>query len=641
MPGADRVTLRWCATASTVSTIGLCCTIAWFLLLAAVIDRGFIRDDGPGAGGLSSVMPLLIVMVTLLMVRIVTTWLAERCSALASSRWRSALRHRLTTHLVHVGPAGVQRDSTGEVASTLGAGVEALDDYTTKFLPAAVMAVIGPVLIFGVIAVLDPWTTPILLFTGPMLVLLLAVIGRGTAELTRRRFDELGWLSAFYLDMVGGLGTLKGFGRAKEGARSIESVSRRFNDTTMEVLRTAFQTSLVMEWAATAATALAAVAISFRMIEAGMPFGTGLAVLVLVPEFFVPFRRLALEYHAGQSGDAALERIDALLALPAMTADRPGEAVAGGADASTDLVPICSHHAPIGTRTGHPDELVPNNAPDAPIGTRTGNPDELEPNNAPDAPIGTRTPPSVALDDVTFTYPDAAAPALDRLNLRVDSGETVALVGPSGAGKTTIVRLLMGFVAPDSGRILIDGAPLGPTDISEWRRNVAWVPQDPTLIAGTVAENIALGEPDAPIDLIRAAASVARAETFIDSLPDGFDTVVGERGLRLSGGQRQRLAIARAALRDAPVVVLDEFTAHLDEHTEAELLAAIADLLTDRTAVVVAHRQATIDLADRIITIEPATAAAGPPASGGAATGPDAAGPTAAGSGEPIGGVSR
>ncbi len=289
-----------------------CCTVVWLVLLASVVDDVFL--DG---ATLDQVGARLVAMVALLCVRALCSWAVETLADRASGRLRSAVRSELVEHLFAVGPVGLTGERTGEVASTIGPGVEALHDYVTRFVPAAALAVVSPLLVGAAVAVLDPWTTLILLFTGPMLVLLLAVIGGRTRELTRRRFDELGWLSAFYLDMIRGLGTLKAFGRSREGADTIEGVSRRFGDTTMEVLRTAFQTSLVMEWAATAATALAAVEISFRMIEAGLPFGTGLAVLVLVPEFFVPFRRLAMEYHAGQSGRAADERIEALLALPA------------------------------------------------------------------------------------------------------------------------------------------------------------------------------------------------------------------------------------------------------------------------------------------------------------------------------------
>ncbi len=404
------------------------------------------------------------------------------------------------------------------------------------------------------IGVLDPWTTLVLLFTGPMLVLLLAVIGRRTQALTRRRFEELGWLSAFYLDMIRGLGTLKAFRRSEDGAGTIEQVSRRYGDTTMEVLRTAFQTSLVMEWAAVAATALVAVEVSFRVIGDDLPFGTGLAVLVLTPEFFSPFRRLAVEYHAGQAGDAARARIDEVEALP----------LAGP--------------APVGRPS-------PARA--------TG-----------DLGRAVVRAPALRFDGVRYAYPRADGLALDGLDLRVEPGETVALVGPSGAGKTTVTRLLLRFMDPTGGRISVDGTALDDLDVAAWRRSVAWVPQDPTIIAGTVGDNIRLGEPDAALDRVVAAADTARALGFIEALPDGMDTWLGEDGLQLSGGQRQRLAIARAALRAAPVVVLDEFTAHLDDDLEEEVRAAMGALLEGRTALVVVHRPATVALADRAVRLD-------------------------------------
>ena len=536
-----------------------CCTIVWLVLLARVVDDVFLHGGSLDSG---SVRDRLVAMVALLGLRAACSWVAEVLADRASGRLRSAVRAELVGHLFAVGPAGLSDERTGEVASTIGQGVEALHDYVTRFVPAAALAVVAPLLVGAAVAVLDPWTTLILLFTGPMLVLLLVVIGGRTRTLTRRRFDELGWLSSFYLDMIRGLGTLKAFGRSKEGAERIEGVSRRFGDTTMEVLRTAFQTSLVMEWAATAATALAAVEISFRMIEGGLPFGTGLAVLVLIPEFFVPFRRLAVEYHAGQSGRAADERIDELLALPAGA--RP--AVAPPADGR----PAAGRPAPA--------------AAAAPTRTTAG-------------------PPRVELCRVTYRYPGQPRPALDGVDLTIGAGETVALVGPSGAGKTTVSRLLLRFVEPDAGALLVDGVDASTIDPGTWRRRIAWVPQDPTVIAGTVADNIALGDPDASMTAVRRAAEIARATDFVEALPDGFDTVLGERGLRLSGGQRQRLAVARAALRDAPVVVLDEFTAHLDDRTEADLLEAMDDLLRDRTALVIAHRRRTAGLADRVVRL--------------------------------------
>jgi thiol reductant ABC exporter CydD subunit len=530
------------------------CTIAWLVLLASVIDDVFLHDEA-----LAAVSARLAWMVALLAARAGLSWAGEVLADRASGILRSGVRAHLVDHLLAVGPAGLADERTGEIAATVGAGVEGLHDYATRFVPAAALGLIAPAIVFAAVAVLDPWTTLILAFTGPMLVLLLAVIGQRTRALTRRRFDELGWLSAFYLDMVRGLGTLKAFGRSADGADTIEDVSRRFGDTTMEVLRTAFQTSLVMEWAATAATALAAVEVSFRLVDGSISFGTALAVLVLVPEFFVPFRRLAVEYHAGQTGRAALERIDELEALP-VTAHPPGPVVPAAQATGTD------------------------------------------PGRAPSGLRGSA--PALELVGVHYRYPGATTSALDGLALNVASGESVALVGPSGAGKTTLTHILLRFVEPDRGAILVDGRPLADHDVAGWRRSTAWVPQAPTVIAGTVADNIRLGAPDAPMARVQAAAETARAVEFIERLPQGYDTVLGEQGLRLSGGQRQRLAIARAALRDAPLVVLDEFTAHLDDRTEAELLRAMADLLAGRTAIVVAHRPTTAAMCDRIVHLD-------------------------------------
>ncbi len=534
------------AAAIGAGVLATSATIVWLLVLARVVDRVFL--DG---AALADVRGLLAILVGLLVVRALCSWGVESFADRASGRLRTTTRTRLVDHLFAVGPAALGRERVGDVATTIGAAVEALHDYVTRFVPAAALGVATPLIIGLTVLVLDPWTTLILLFTGPMLVLLLAVIGGRTRALTQRRFDELGWLSAFYLDMIRGLGTLKAFGRADEGADTIEGVSRRFGDTTMEVLRTAFQTSLVMEWAATAATALAAVEVSFRIVQGHMSFGTGLAVLVLVPEFFVPFRRIAVEYHSGQSGRAALERIDELLALPATAS---------------------------AARSGTPT-----------TGSSAG------------APV---TAPSIELRGVTYTYPGQPRPALDRVELRLDAGETVALVGPSGGGKTTVSRVLLRFVEPDDGALLLGGSASSTVDVDTWRRGVAWVPQDPTLVAGSVADNIRLGDPTASDEAVRRAARIARAADFIDALPQGFDTVLGERGLRLSGGQRQRIAIARAALRDTPVVVLDEFTAQLDDRTEVELLDAMSELLAGRTALVIAHRARTAALADRVVRLE-------------------------------------
>jgi ATP-binding cassette subfamily C protein CydD len=532
------------------------CTIAWLVALATAIDRVFLGD-----ADLAEVRGLLVALVLLLLVRAALLAAQEVLAERASALLRTRVRADLVSHLVAVGPAGLAQERVGEVSAVVGDGVQALDDYVVRFVPAAAMAVLGPAAVFVTVALLDPWTTLILLFAGPMLVLILGVIGGHTRELTRRRFDELAWLTSFSLDMIRGLGTLKAFGRSQDGAQAIEGLSRRFGSTTMDVLRTAFQTSLVMEWAATAATALVAVEVSFRLVLDVLPFGVALAVLVLTPEFFMPFRRLSMEYHAGQAGRAALARIEALHALPAAQPEGP----APGASA----VARAASRAPALTAA-----------------------------------------PTIELNTVSYRYPDAAVDAVSAVSLRLEAGRTVALVGPSGAGKTTLARLLLQFVAPTQGQVLVDGVPLGKWDPADWRRHVAWVPQTPSLVAASVADNIRLGAPHATDDEVRQAAALARATSFVEALPQGFHTVLGERGLRLSGGQRQRLAIARAALRDAPVVVLDEMSAHLDATVEAEILAAMQALLVERTALVIAHRPRTLALAHSVIELREGRVAA-------------------------------
>ncbi len=312
---ADPTARRWVVTSVACGAAAAVALVAWTLLLARVIDLVFVRGRSLG-----DVTPELAAMVVLLAARAGCIWMAEVAGQRASGHLRATVRATLAQHLVAVGPAGLDQERVGEVAATVGTGVDSLDAYLTAFLPAAALAVVVPALVFVTIGVLDPWSTLILVFTGPMLVLLLAVIGGRTRALTQRRFQELGWLSSFSLDMIRGLATLKAFRRAADGADTIGEVSRRYGDSTMDVLRTAFQTSLVMEWAATAATALVAVQVSFRLVSDRLSFGTALAVLVLTPEFFAPLRRLALEYHAGQAGRAAVDRIEEIRALPVLAA---------------------------------------------------------------------------------------------------------------------------------------------------------------------------------------------------------------------------------------------------------------------------------------------------------------------------------
>lgn len=525
---------------------------ALLLLLARTVDRVFA--DRRRAG---DVVAMLAAIVLLAVVRAGFLWCAEIIGQRGSNHLRRNLRQELLSGLFRTDDArGVRPGAAGATVS-VGSAVEDLDGYVTGYLPAFTLAALGPVLVLGVVVVLDPWSTLVLVFAGPMLVMLLALIGRRTRELTARRLEELGWLSALYLDLISGLATLKAHNRSSDAADRVEQVSRAHGDTTMEVLRTAFQTSLVLEWGAAAATALVAVEVGFRLVADHIAFGAALAVLVLVPEFFAPLRRLAAQYHSGHAGQAAWARLQQLredLGVDARSDDASRNVDGRGRGAQ-----------------------------------------------APVAPPG-RT--DLVLRDVVVTHQGSPRPALDRFDLQIADGETVALVGHSGAGKSTVLSVILGFHRPTSGAVTIGGVDLGSIDPAEWHRSVAWLPQRPTLLAGTIADNICLGRPDASEDEVREAARIAGAADFVESLADGYDTLLGEDGLRLSGGQRQRIAIARVVLRDAPLVLLDEFTAHLDPDTEDAVAEAVGALLADRTAVVVAHRPRSTRIADRIVVVE-------------------------------------
>ncbi len=522
--------------------------VAQLLVVALAVAGVFLQEQT-----LDDVLPLLGLALLLLLLRTALGAGGELAARRSAHQLVGTLRADLTAQLLRLGPTWSSHERSGELSGVLIGGLESIEDYITQFLPARWLAVIVPALVLLLVFVLDPLSVLVLLFTGPLLLLLLVVIGGRTRVVSEKRFMEMRTLSAFFLDILRGIGTLKMFGRSREQLENLRHISGRYGDATMEVLRTAFQTSLVLEWGATIAIALVAVEIGLRLLEGSIAFDRALAVLLITPEFFLPLRALAVRFHVGTAGRAVITRTFEILDEPTPS--------------GSDVVEM--------------------------TGVAAG---PIEP--------ALTEPPRITFDGVRFTYPGREVPALDGATFELRPGESVALVGASGAGKSTISSLLLRFIDRDRGTISVDGRLLEAYQLAAWRSAVAWVPQRPYLFAGSIADNIRLARPGASDEEVAAAARAANATEFIERLPRGFDTEVGEVGARLSGGQRQRVAIARAYLRDAPVLVLDEATSHQDEASEIAIADALDRLVADRTVLLIAHRLRLAQRADRVVVLD-------------------------------------
>jgi ATP-binding cassette, subfamily C, bacterial CydD len=486
------------------------------------------------------------------MIRGAFTWGMEVAGRRAAWSVLSELRLALVEKRLRAQPVPGDGTRGAEVAAVSVQGIEGLEGYFARYLPQAVLASVVPFLVIAWVAVVDIESALIMLLTLPLVPVFMWLIGRFTEQRTRERWQALRQLSIHFLDVVRGLPTLRAFGRAHDEVATIAAVSERYRRTTMETLRVSFLSGSVLELAATLGVALVAVTAGVRLVDGGLTLRAGLTVLVLAPELYLPFRRLGAEFHASADGLAVAERMIALLDAPA-TAPRGG-----------------SRTAP-------------------------------SPASAP-----------VRLEHVSFAYPARDTPVLDGIDLELLPGETVALVGASGAGKSTVAALLLGLLEPTAGRISVGGIDLFSCRMDHWRQFVAWVPQHPTLFRGTVLDNIRLGAPDAEQRLVHKAAALAGADDLVRLLPDGYATVLGEGERSLSPGERRRIGLARAFLKDAPLVILDEPTADLDPRNVELVARAVKHLQRDRTMLLIAHRPELVDSADRIIRIHDGVAQAAP-----------------------------
>ncbi len=496
------------------------------------------------AGVIAGASGGLVALGAVVITRALLSYGAEAAALRSAASVKSALRRRLVAHVT--GPAADPvRTDAGELATLATRGLDGLDDYVARYLPQLVLAALVPVAVLVVVVRAD-WVSALVIgLTLPLIPVFMALVGWQAQDHTRRQWRLLERLGGHFLDAVEGLPTLAVFRRARAEAALIRRTTDEHREATMGTLRIAFLSAFVLELVATVAVALVAVEVGLRLLYGQLDLETALLVLILAPEAYLPLREVGARFHASTEGVAAAERVFAVL-------DGPGGAAPAG-------------HAPVPER------------------------------------------PEIRFHEVSLTHPGRSEPALDRVDLVLAPGTATLLTGPSGAGKTSLLGLLLRFADPTAGTITVDGRPLADVPADAWRRRIAYLPQRPYLFDASVADNIRLGAPDAPDAEVEAAARLAAAHGFVTALPDGYATRLGERGTRLSAGQRQRIGLARAFLRarDATLLLLDEPTAHLDEATATQVRAGIAHLARGRTAVIVAHDEGWAALADETLDLNP------------------------------------
>ena len=515
---------------------------ALLVLVQATLLARIVAASFTGAS-LHDVARDLVLLAVAFAGRGLLAWGFELAGRRAAASVLSELRLAVVERRLRGDPASLDGVEAGEVAASAVQGVEGLEAYFARYLPQLVLACVVPLAVLAWVTAIDPVTAAVMVVTLPLVPVFMWLIGRYTEEKTRERWQALSALSGHFLDVVRGLPTLQTFNAGGSQGKVLEDVGERYRRTTTATLRVGFLSGSVLELAATLGVALVAVTVGVRLAGGSLGLQAGLTVLVLAPELYLPLRQLAAQFHASTDGLAVAERMLELL-------ERPPAIGSGGR-----LVPPSPRAAP------------------------------------------------VRFEAVSFAYPSRPEPVLDRFEFELQPAETVALVGQSGAGKTTVARLLLRLAEPSSGRISVGGIDLAECRTELWRRLVAWVPQQPTIFRGTVADNIRLGDERASDRAVRDAAALAGAARFVQELPSGYDTLVGDGGRPLSTGERRRIALARAFVRDAPLVVLDEPTADLDR-TSADVVAeAVERLRAGRTVLLIAHRPELVAHADRVVLL--------------------------------------
>ncbi len=517
-------------------------TILLALSLSRIINEVFLFKQT-----LQHVSTLIVIFIALALVKSLLSWSQHFFSTRLISFIKKSFRKKLLIKIEEIGPLTLKSERTGELVNTLLNGVDKLEDYFSKFLPQMFLSVFIPIIILVFVFPLDWLTAIVFIVTAPIIPFFMFLIGSIAEKMNKKQWQTLSRMSAYFLDVLQGLTTLKLFNRTNEALKKIDEISNLFRIKTLNVLKVAFLSALVLEVTATLSVAVIAVEIGLRLLNGNFVFSDALFILIIAPEFYLPLRILGTTYHAGMEGIAAFERINDVLNYNTIKSN---------------------------FTSNIKDDFT------------------FAQNN------------SIILKNISYTYSDRAIKALHNISITIESKKVTAIVGTSGSGKTTLMNILLRFFSPTDGNIFIGETDLHLVKEETWRENLAWLPQNPYLFSKSILENLQIANQQATFEEIVNAAKNARIHEFILTLPNGYNTLVGENGAKLSGGEIQRIALARAYLRKAPLLFVDEPTANLDPIVEDEIVKDLYKLFSGKTVFIIAHRLNSIVNADKIIVMK-------------------------------------
>ena len=535
---------KFLVTTIALGVVGTLAVIAQAFILGDLLAKIFHQQASP-----QYVHKALLALLAVVCLRALTTWTTDVAAYRTSAHVKHQLRSKLIEKIGSLGPTWVTRHRTSDLLTSSLRGLDSLDVYFARYLPQLALAAFIPAGVLTAILINDRLSAAIVLITLPLIPLFMALIGWFTQAQVGQQWESLQRLSGHFLDLIHGLPTLKAFNRSRVQMKNLETVGEQYRATTMSVLRVSFLSAMVLELISTISVALVAVSIGLRLVSGGMELREGLIILILIPEAYLPLRNLGTQFHAMTEGVEASQQILNVLDIESTLPD-------------------------------HDDDM------------------DVERDTS--VFVAANRAPTITLSDVSVMYPPNTVPALDTFSASFHPGTITALIGPSGAGKTTILNVLAGFISDYSGEIFINEANMRNVDLTQWQSHITYLTQHPWLPQSSLRQILTLDK-DVDDDQLLSACTGAGLDML--DFTNGLDTVVGRRS-GVSTGQRRRIALARALLQAHPLVLLDEPTATVDSETE-RIITQTLRTLAERGALVLAvtHRAELIAQADNVIEL--------------------------------------